>query len=40
MFAARWRWNLNTSLAVLRMRGLRRQTWLETMVFRLWFMLH
>ena len=26
--------------AVLRMRGLRRQTWLETMVFRLWFMLH
>jgi hypothetical protein len=26
--------------AVLRMRGLRRQTWPETMLFRLWFMLH
>jgi hypothetical protein len=26
--------------AVLRMRGLRRQTWTETMLFRLWFMLH
>jgi hypothetical protein len=26
--------------AALRMRGLRRQTWPETMVFRLWFMLH
>jgi glycosyltransferase involved in cell wall biosynthesis len=26
--------------AVLRMRGLTRQTWLETMLFRLWFMLH
>jgi glycosyltransferase involved in cell wall biosynthesis len=26
-------------LSVLRMRGLARQTWLETMVFRLWFML-
>ncbi len=26
--------------AVLRMRGLRRQTWPETMLFRVWFMLH
>jgi hypothetical protein len=26
--------------AVLRMRGLTRQTWPETMLFRLWFILH
>ncbi len=26
--------------AALRMRGLRRQTWPETMLFRLWFLLH
>jgi len=30
---------LGARLRALRLRGFRRQTWLETLVFRVWFMI-